>query len=163
MPVFVTVPEVEWACGCRTVAEELVAVCIVAQRRDPDVKPRVERVIPRLAPTCYRLDQQALAAETFTLAASPATLTVVRGANQTSTITVTATGPSGEVPPVVLAASGQPEGVTVTFNPTSTITTSVATVAASSTAALGAATLTILGATGEANASTTIAITVNAT
>lgn len=63
MPVFVTIPESEWACGCRTVAEELVAVCIVAQRREPGTEPRVERVRARLAPTCYRLDQEAREAE----------------------------------------------------------------------------------------------------
>jgi hypothetical protein len=62
MPVFVTVPEQEWACGCRTVADELVAVCIVAQRREPTVQPQVERVLVRLAPTCYRLDQETAAA-----------------------------------------------------------------------------------------------------
>lgn len=62
MPVFITVPELQWTCGCRTVADQLVAVCIVAQRREPTVAPAVERVIPRLAPTCYRLDQAAAAA-----------------------------------------------------------------------------------------------------
>ena len=64
MPVFVTVPEREWACGCRTVADQLVAVCIVAQRREPNVLPQVERVLVRLAPTCYRLDQEAAATPT---------------------------------------------------------------------------------------------------
>jgi hypothetical protein len=98
----------------------------------------------------------------YTLSATPATLTVSQGANGTSTINITRTG--GFAGSVALAVTGAPTGVTATLNPTSTTgNTSTLTVAASATATTGAATLTITGtATGLANQTTTVALTVAA-
>jgi hypothetical protein len=98
----------------------------------------------------------------FTLAASPATLTVTQGANGTSTINITRTG--GFTGTVNLTATGLPNGVTATFNPAAaTGNSSTLTLAASATATTGAATVTIRGdATGQTQQTTTIALTVNA-
>jgi endoglucanase len=83
----------------------------------------------------------------FTLAASPTSLNVARGASGTSTITITRTG--GFTAGVTFTAGAAPTGVTVSFssNP-ATGGNSVMTVAASSTAALGTATLNVSGAGG---------------
>jgi endoglucanase len=83
----------------------------------------------------------------FTLAASPTSLNVARGASGTSTITITRTG--GFTAGVTFTAGAAPTGVTVSFSPSpATGGSSVMTVSASSTAALGAATLNVSGAGG---------------
>jgi len=95
----------------------------------------------------------------FTVSASPATLTVYQGGNGTSTITVApANGFSGNV---TLAASGLPSGVTAAFGTNPTTGSSVLTLTASSSATLGAATVTITGTSGSESATTTIALSVN--
>src|SRR6202789_4497620 len=53
----------------------------------------------------------------FTLSASPASVSVVQGSSGTSTITAAVSG--GFDSAISLSATGQPTGVTVTFNPTS--------------------------------------------
>jgi subtilase family serine protease len=76
---------------------------------------------------------RAAASPNFTLAASPASLSVVQGSQGTATITVAISG--GFNSAVNLSAAGQPNGVTVSFNPnpvaapgseTSTMTMTVA-------------------------------------
>jgi cellulose 1,4-beta-cellobiosidase len=94
----------------------------------------------------------------FTLAASPATLSVVQAASGGSTITVTPV--NGFAGTVALAASGLPSGVTASFSPASTTGTSTVTFAASSTAATGTSTVTITGTSGSLSATTTITLTV---
>jgi subtilase family serine protease len=98
-------------------------------------------------------------APSFTLAASPASLTVVQGNSATSTITVT--GQNGFSGSVTLAASGLPSGVTVAFGTNPTTGSSVLTLTASSTATTGTATVTIKGTSGSLSATTTVALTVN--
>jgi hypothetical protein len=100
-------------------------------------------------------------APSFTLGASPASLTVAQGASGKPTITVT--GQNGFAGSVTLAASGLPSGVTAAFatNPTTGI--SVLTLTASGTAAVGSATVTIKGTSGSLSASTTIALTISCT
>jgi subtilase family serine protease len=98
--------------------------------------------------------------QSFTLSASPNSLTITQGNNGTSTITVTDLG--GFSGSVTLAASGLPSGVTAGFNPNPTTTTSTLTLTASSTATIGSATVTITGTSGSLMATTTIALTVNA-
>lgn len=95
----------------------------------------------------------------FSLSASPTSLTVARGASGTSTITITRTGSfSGSV---AFAASGLPSGVTASFSPSSTTGTSSAlTLSASSTAATGAATVTITGSSGSLTHNTSLTLTV---
>jgi len=94
----------------------------------------------------------------FTLSANPGSLTVIRGANGTSTITINRAIFTSSV---TLSASGLPSGVTASFNPTSTTGgSSTLTLAASSTAAFGSATVTITGVGGSLTRTTTINLTV---
>src|SRR4029077_229242 len=80
----------------------------------------------------------------YTLSASPNSLSILQGTNGISTITVTPqNGFNGNV---VLSASGLPSGVTASFNPGTTTTTSTLTLAASSIAATGNVTVTVTGA-----------------
>ncbi|MGA7687298.1 MAG: protease pro-enzyme activation domain-containing protein [Terriglobales bacterium] len=96
----------------------------------------------------------------FTLSASPSSLTITQGSSGTSTITVTdVDGFSGSV---TLAASGLPSGVTASFGTNPTTGSSVLTLTASATATTGSATVTITGTSGSLSATTTIALTVNA-
>ena len=85
-------------------------------------------------------------------------LSVVQGANGTSTVTVTAL--NNFVGSVALAATGLPTGVTASFSPASATTTSTLTLTASSTAAVGPATITVTGTSGTLTHTTTIALTV---
>jgi subtilase family serine protease len=96
----------------------------------------------------------------YTLSASPSSLSIMQGANGTSTITVTPqNGFNGSVS---LSASSMPSGVTASFNPGSTTSTSTLTLTASSTAATGTVTLTVTGASGNLSNATTISLTVTA-
>jgi subtilase family serine protease len=97
----------------------------------------------------------------FTLSASPSSVTVTQGSSGTSTITVTDVG--GFTGSVTLAASGLPSGVTATFGTNPTTSTSVLTLTASSTATTGTATVTITGTSGSLTATTTVSLTVNST
>jgi len=99
-------------------------------------------------------------APNFTLSANPSSLTINLGASGTSTIAITRSG--GFTGAVTLSASGLPSGVTAAFNPASaTGTSSVLTLAASSAATLGAATVTVTGTGGGLTRTTTISLTVN--
>ncbi|WP_301002435.1 fibronectin type III domain-containing protein [Capsulimonas corticalis] len=96
--------------------------------------------------------------QNFSLAASPATLSVNQGATNTSTITVTnLNGFSGAV---TLSASGLPTGVTATFGTNPTTGTSVVTFSAAVTATVGAATVTITGTSSGVSHGATINLTV---
>ena len=96
----------------------------------------------------------------FTLAASPASLTIARGSSATDTITVTDTGSfTGSV---TLSASGLPSGVTAAFATNPTTSSSVVTFAASSTATSGTSTVTITGTSGSTTASTTVSLAIGA-
>jgi subtilase family serine protease len=83
----------------------------------------------------------------FTISASPSSLSVVQGSNGTSTITTAISG--GFDSAIALSATGQPTGVTVTFNPTSIAApgsgTSTMTIAVASTTAAGTYTITVAG------------------
>jgi subtilase family serine protease len=95
----------------------------------------------------------------FTLSASPSSVTVTQGGSGTSTITVTDVG--GFSGSVTLSASGLPSGVTATFGTNPTTSTSTLTLTASSTATTGTATVTITGTSGSLTATTTVSLTVN--
>jgi endoglucanase len=100
-----------------------------------------------------------VATQTYTVAASPSTLSVARGGNGASTIGITRTNFTGAV---TMSATGLPTGVTVAFNP-STATTGnsvTATFTASSTATLGAANVTITATSGTLSRTATVALTV---
>jgi hypothetical protein len=94
----------------------------------------------------------------YTLSASPNSLTMAQGTTGTSTITVTPqNGFNGSVS---LLTSGLPSGVTASFNPTSTASSSTLTLTASSTATTGTVTVTVTGTSGSLTKSTTISLTV---
>jgi kumamolisin len=101
---------------------------------------------------------------TFTLSASPASVSVVQGNSGTSTITTTVAG--GFDSAVALSASGQPTGVTVSFNPTSIAVpgsgTSTMTLAVASTAVAGTYTITVTGTGGGITHTATVSLTVTA-
>jgi endoglucanase len=97
----------------------------------------------------------------YSIAATPSTVSVARGANGTSSIAITRTG--GFTGSVAFTASGLPSGVTVSFSPTpATGNSTTATFTASSTAATGSATVTITGTAGTITRTTTVALTVTA-
>src|SRR5580658_9805729 len=118
------------------------------------------------ATTTLALTVNSTATPNFTIAASPASVTVTQGASGTSTITITSTG--GFNSATTLSASGLPSGVTAAFAtnpvtpPANGSATSTLTLTASSTATVGTATVTITGTSGSTTHSTTIALTVNA-
>ncbi len=101
------------------------------------------------------------AALSFTLSASPSSLSITQGNSGTSTITVNDAG--GFTGSVTLAASGLPSGVTAAFGTNPTTGTSVLTLTASSTATTGTSTVTITGTSGSLTATTNVALTVSAT
>jgi subtilase family serine protease len=84
----------------------------------------------------------------FSISASPATVSVAQGSAGTSTITSAVTG--GFDSAISLSATGQPAGVTVSFNPTS-ITgagTSVMTITVALTTVTGTYKITVTGTAG---------------
>lgn len=101
------------------------------------------------------------ATPSFTLSDSPSSLTITQGgAGGTSTITVTDV--NGFTGSVTLAASGLPSGVSAVFGTNPTTGTSVLTLTASATATTGTATVIITGTSGSLEATTSVALTVNA-
>jgi cellulose 1,4-beta-cellobiosidase len=95
----------------------------------------------------------------FTLTPSGSTLSVTQGSSGTDTITVKDV--NGFTGSVSFAATGMPSGVTASFSPTSSTSSSVLTLTASSTATTGGpVTVTITGTSGSVKATTTIALTV---
>jgi hypothetical protein len=97
----------------------------------------------------------------FTLAPSASTLSVT--GQQRNRHDVTVTPENAFTGSVSFTATGLPSGVTASFSPTSSTTSSVLTLTASSTATTGGpVTITITGTSGSTTASTTIALTVNA-
>jgi subtilase family serine protease len=100
----------------------------------------------------------------FAISASPTSVTVVQGSNGSSTITTTVS--NGFDSAVALSASGQPTGVTVTFNPTSIAApgsgSSTMSMAVASTTAAGTYTITVTGTGGGVTQTTSVALTVTA-
>ena len=98
------------------------------------------------------------AAPGFSLNTSAASLSVNQGATGTASITVSPTnGFSGTVG---LTISGLPSGVTASFSPVSTATTSTLSFVASASAAMGTANVTVTGKSGTLSATVAIALTV---
>ena len=99
--------------------------------------------------------------ETFTLSDAPAAITVAQGSSGKSTVYVVPQ--YGFTGAVSFAASGLPSGVTASFapNPTST-SSSVMTLTATNAATLGLATVTITGTSGTLVQTTSLVLTVGA-
>jgi subtilase family serine protease len=118
------------------------------------------------ATTTLALTVTATATANFSVAASPATLSIAQSSSGTSTITVTSTNSFNSA--VTLAASGLPTGVTAAFStnpvtpPANGSVNSTLTLTASSTATTGTATVTITGTSGTLSHTATIALTVTA-
>jgi subtilase family serine protease len=95
----------------------------------------------------------------FTLSASPATLTVLQGSFATTTITINpANGFTGSV---TLSASGLPSGVTAAFGTNPTTSSSNLTLTAPGSATTGTFTVTITGTSGSLSSKSTVTLTVN--
>jgi hypothetical protein len=92
----------------------------------------------------------------FTLAATPASLSVTAGSSTAGSVTITEI--SGFTGSVTLSASGLPKGVTATFGAPTAGKSAVRFAAPSSTAG-GASTVTITGTSGSLSATTSIALT----
>ncbi len=104
-------------------------------------------------------------AGSFTLSASPASLSIAQGNQGTSTITTTVSG--GFNSSISLSASGAPAGTTVSFNP-STISapgsgTSVMTITVGASTTVGTYPITVTGNGGGIQQSTTVTLTVTST
>jgi hypothetical protein len=94
----------------------------------------------------------------FGLTASASSLAIAAGASGTSTITITPqNGFSG---PVSLSASGQPAGVTASFNPATATTTSTLTLTASGSAASSKSTVAITATSGSISSTARLSLTV---
>jgi endoglucanase len=98
----------------------------------------------------------------YSVAASPTSLSVVRGASASTTVSISRTNFTGAV---TLSASGLPSGVSVAFNPSSATTANsvTATFSASSSATLGAAMITLTAASGSLTRTTSVSLTVSNT
>jgi phospholipase C len=98
----------------------------------------------------------------FSLSASPGSVSVAAGSSGTSTITSSVSG--GFDDPVALSASGMPTGVTASFSPASIAApgsgSSTLTLTASSGAATGTYTITVTGTGGSVTQTTTVSLTV---
>jgi kumamolisin len=103
-------------------------------------------------------------APSFTISASPSSASVLQGNNGTFTITTAVF--NGFDSAVSLSASGLPNGVTATFNPTPIPApgsgSSTLTLAVGSSTAPGTYTITVTGTGGGVTESTTISLTVTA-
>lgn len=95
----------------------------------------------------------------FSLSASPTSLTVKQGATGASTISVTAL--SSFAGTVSFSAGGLPAGVTASFIPTTSGTSTVLRLTASGSATLGGATVTVTGTSGSLTHTTPIVLTVS--
>jgi subtilase family serine protease len=99
----------------------------------------------------------------FSLSASPTSLSVAAGSSGASTITSTVS--NGFDSAVTLSASGMPSGVTVSFSPSSITGTgsSTANFTVASTATAGTYSITITGASGSTTSTATVSLTVTTT
>jgi subtilase family serine protease len=100
----------------------------------------------------------------FSIISSPGAVSVLQGQAGSSTISTTVAG--GFNSAIALSATGQPSGVTVTFNPTSIAApgsgSSTMSIAVASTVATGTYTITVSGIGGGITHTTTVALTVTA-
>jgi len=96
----------------------------------------------------------------FTLSASPASLTIVQGNSGQSTITVNAQ--NGFNSSVTLSASGLPSGVTAAFGTNPANSSSVLTFTVGAAATTGTFTVTVTGISGSLTRTTTVSLTVTA-
>jgi hypothetical protein len=109
--------------------------------------------------TKFTLTVNAPAVANFSLSATPASVSLAQGASATSSISIAPAG--GFNSSVALSISGLPSGVTASFSPATTASTSTLTLNASGTASTGNSTATITGAGGSLSHTATLALSVN--
>jgi regulation of enolase protein 1 (concanavalin A-like superfamily) len=95
----------------------------------------------------------------FSLSASPTSLTFFQGASASTTITINAL--NGFNSAVNLAVAGLPNGVSAVFGTNPATTASLLTLSATGTAAIGTSTVTVTGTSGSLTSTATITLTVN--
>ncbi len=114
--------------------------------------------------TTVALTVNAAATPSFTLSASPTSLSVAQGGSGSSTISTTVSG--GFNSAISLSASGLPTGVTASFNPTSIGApgsgSSTLTFSANATATTGTTNVTVTATGGGITHAVTIALTITA-
>jgi cellulose 1,4-beta-cellobiosidase len=101
------------------------------------------------------------ATASFKLSTTTGSLSVAQGASGATTVAVAPSG--GFTGSVAFSVPNLPAGVTATFAPTSSQTSTKLTLAAASTAAAGIDSMTIKGTSGTLSASTTLSLTVTPT
>jgi subtilase family serine protease len=118
-----------------------------------------------VATTTIALTVNAASTPNFSISASPASLTVTAGSDETSTITITSQNSFSSA--TTLTATGLPNGVTAAFS-SDPVTpaangsaTSTLTFTAAATATVGTATVTVTGTSGSLSPTTSIALTVS--
>ena len=94
----------------------------------------------------------------FTLSDNPGSLSITQGSSGAATISVTPSG--GFNGNVAFAVTGLPAGVTATFNPASTTTSTSLTLTAGPGAPVGTSIFTITGTSGALSATTALALTI---
>ena len=94
----------------------------------------------------------------FTLSASPSGLSVGTGSTGSSTIIVAAS--NGFAGAISLSASGLPSGVTASFSPSSTTSTSTLQLNVASSASAGSYPITVMGTAGTLSHSATVNLTI---
>jgi hypothetical protein len=102
----------------------------------------------------------ASATASYSLSASPNSLTATQGATASSTITVAPV--NGFTGSVTYTISGLPSGVTANFSPSASPTSTALTLKVASNAAIGSSVMTVTGTSGSLSASTTVALSVTA-
>jgi hypothetical protein len=95
----------------------------------------------------------------FTLSSSASSLSIKQSASGTETIAVADT--NGFTGSVAFTVSGLPSGVTASFSPASSTSSSVLTLTAGSTATTGAFTVTVTGTSGSTTATTSFTLNVS--
>jgi trimeric autotransporter adhesin len=112
--------------------------------------------------TCISVTPTVSTTPDFTIAASPASVSIAQGGSGSSTVTTAVSG--GFNSAIALSASGLPAGVTASFSPSSIAApgsgSSTLTFTVSSTATLGTSTVTITGTGGSTTHTTTVSLTV---
>ena len=93
----------------------------------------------------------------FTLSATPSSLSIVQGTSGASTVAITVQ--NGFNSSVSLVASGLPSGVNASFGTNPAATTSTLTFSASTSATTGTFTITVTGTSGSLHSSTTLTLT----
>ncbi len=98
------------------------------------------------------------AAPDFSVSASPSILTVTQGSSAASTLTITRVGTFTGT--VSLSASGLPSGLSASFSPTSTTSSSKLTLSANGSTTAGTYTVTVKGVSGSLIHTTALTVTV---